>query len=239
MKHISIILFLFTFSVQCCFCQEKPDSEDRILFHGVVMDANTFSPVSNSQILINRTFSSVSNTDGTFAFYANRNDSVLFEHLGYKSVLLIASDTLAGHNFIAGVYMKSDTLAISEVIIVPRLTNIKSEILNTPSKVPSTMDNARYNVAISAYQGRTTQGKLGDPSSNYNLLHQKQKTDASEKGGVPSDNMVGLNPFILIPAAYLLIHGAPEKPEPFQKKLTTQELNQIQQKYLETLKQKK
>jgi hypothetical protein len=38
--------------------------------------------------------------------------------------------------------------------------------------------------------------------------------------------------------AYLLIKGFPEKPVPLKSNLTRQELDQIQKKYLETLKKK-
>jgi hypothetical protein len=101
------------------------------------------------------------------------------------------------------------------------------------------MDNARYNVAISAYQGRTTQGKLGDPTTNYDLIRQRQKVNAYEKGGIPSDKIVGISPFLLVPAAYLFIHGVPEKTAPLEQKLTDQELDQIQKKYFESLKHQK
>jgi hypothetical protein len=80
---------------------------------------------------------------------------------------------------------------------------------------------------------------LGDPATNYELLRQKQKTDAFERGGIPSDKMVGISPLLLIPAAYLLIHGLPEKPAPLKQQLTNQEVNQIHNKFLETLKQRK
>jgi hypothetical protein len=203
------------------------------------MDASTLSPLTNSQVMINNVFNSVSNSDGTFSFIVHRNDSILFRHLGYKPSLLFVSDTLPGREFIAGIFMNSDTVSIGEVIIVPRYTNLKSDIFYAPSKVPSIMDNARYNVAISAYQGRTTQGKLGDPAANYDLLRQRQKVDAYEKGGIPSDMIAGINPLLLLPAAYLLIHGMPEKPPPLEQKLTKQDLDQIQKKYLETLKQQK
>jgi hypothetical protein len=203
------------------------------------MDAKTFSPIPNSQILINRSFISVSSTDGNFAFFVSVNDSVLFKHLGYKPTLLFISDTLAGKDFIAGIYMNSDTLSIGEVVIIPRYQNLKSAIMNAPSKVPSTMDNARYNVAISAYQGRTTQGKLGDPSANYELIRERQKVNAYEKGGIPSDKIVGISPLLLVPAAYLLFHGVPGKSAPLEQNLTDQELDQIQKKYREILNQQK
>jgi hypothetical protein len=151
----------------------------------------------------------------------------------------LVSDSLKGSEFNAGIYMHTDTISIGEVIIVPHYTNLRSEILNAPTKVPPEMDNARYNVAISGYQGRTTQGKLGDPASNYGLLRQKQNIDAYEKGGIPSDMISGINPLLLIPAAYLLFHGLPERPAPMEKKLTIREIEQINEKYLEYIQLRK
>jgi hypothetical protein len=220
------------------FGQVREDPAARIIFHGIVVDASSLAPISNSQILINNIFSSVSNNDGTFSFYVNRKDTVLFKHLGYKQTSFFVSDTLRGLEFVAGVYMHSDTLLIGEVVIIPRLINLKSEIMKAPGHVPSTFENARYNVAISAYQGRTTQGKLGDPSSNYEYLHQKQRIDVYEKGQIPSDQIAGFNPLLLLPAAYLILHGPPEKPAPFGEKLTHEELSQIQKIYLESQNQK-
>lgn len=239
MKSIFFIILSICILNQAGFSQGKENAGIRILFHGLVMDANTLSPLASSQIMINRAFSSVSGNDGTFAFYVNRNDTVVFKSLGYKSTILFVSDTLTGREFIAGIYMNSDTLSIGEVVIVPRLINLKSEIMNAKTKTPATMENARYNVAVSAYQGRNSQNKLGDPASNYELLRQNQKVDAYERGGIPSDKMVGLSPLLLIPAAYLLLHGLPEKPAPLKPQLSDQEVDQIQKKYIETLKQRK
>ena len=50
------------------------------------------------------------------------------------------------------------------------------DILNSPSKVPVTMDNARYNVAVSAYAGRRSESKLGDPAANYDFIKQQTKS---------------------------------------------------------------
>lgn len=239
MKRIFLIFFLCSIVIHSVYGQQKDNSGNRILFHGLVMDAETLSPIGNSQIVINRAFLSLSNRDGTFAFYVFRKDTVLFKSLGYKSTILYISDTLSGKDFIAGIYMKSDTLSIGEVVIIPRITNLKSEILNSRSKIPSTMDNARYNVAIGAYQAHTTQGNLGDPASNYDLLRQRQKVNAFEKGGIPSDRILGISPLLLIPAAYLLIHGVPEKPGPIKSDLTGYELDMLQKRYFETLQKRK
>jgi hypothetical protein len=239
MKRRFLFLILSLLISRTVLCQVNGDAGVRILFHGVVMDATTLSPVTNTQIFINRDFTSVSGMDGTFAFFVNQRDSVIFRHIGYKPTTFTVSDTLAGKEFIAGIYMNSDTLSIGEVIIVPRFINLKSEIMNAPSKVPTTMENAKYNVAISAYQGRTTTGKLGDPASNYGLIKDRQKISAQERGGIPSDRIVGLSPLLLVPAAYLLIHGAPEKPAPYDNPLTNKELQQLNKMFLESLQEKK
>ncbi|MCX6327647.1 MAG: hypothetical protein NT144_13505 [Bacteroidia bacterium] len=238
-KHIIVIVFSIFIVIHSGFSQEKGNTDVRFLFHGLVMDANTLSPIANSQIMINTSFSSVSGEDGTFAFYVYRNDTVIFKSLGYKSTVLFVSDTLTGTEFIAGVYLNTDTLSIGEVVIVPRQNNLKSDIMNTKSMTSVALENARYNVAVSAYAGRNSQSKLGSPEANYEILRQREKVDAYERGGIPSDRIVGISPLLLIPAAYLLIHGLPGKPDPLESQLTDHEVDQIQKKYFETLKQRK
>lgn len=93
------------------------------------------------------------------------------------------------------------------------------------------IENARHNVAISAYQGRTTTGKLGDPASNYELIRQTQKINAFERGGIPSDKIVGLSPFMILPAAFLLLNGLPEKPSPLKPEISDSELDEIMDRY--------
>jgi hypothetical protein len=100
-------------------------------------------------------------------------------------------------------------------------------------------ENAKYNLAVSAYQARVSQNKLGDPASNYEVLRQKQRKDAYSKGQIPPDKILGISPLLLIPAVYLLMKGLPEKPQPLQPQLTDQDIYQIHKKYLETLKQRK
>jgi hypothetical protein len=228
-----LLLFVSLFlMIQLSFCQDS-ETGFKILFHGIVMDKSTFSPIPNTQISVNRTFSAVSSQDGTFSLYVYKNDTVLFRQLGYKSVSWYVSDTLKGNEFVTGIYLPADTVSIGEVIIVPRNNNIRYQIMNSPSKIPGTMENARYNVANAGYQGRTTTGKLGDPASNYGLIRQQQKVYAQERGGIPSDQIAGFSPLMILQAAYLIFHGMPDKPDAMKKTLTKEELDQIQKKYFE------
>lgn len=239
MKRIFFLILSLSVIFQTGIGQTTENAGSKILFRGLVIDASTLLPIANSQILINRSFTSVSDYDGTFAFYVNKKDTVIFKSLGYKPATMYVSDTLTAREFIAGIYMNSDTLALGEVVIIPKFANLRSEIMNARSKTSSVMENARYNVALSAYQGRNSQGSLGDPATNYDLIRQKQKVDAFERGGIPSSQMVSLSPLLLIPGAYLLIHGLPEKPPALKNKISDEDIDQIYNKYLQTLHQRK
>lgn len=218
--------------------QGKVNPDVRILFRGMVMDASTLAPIANSQIMVNRSFSALSSKDGSFTFYVDRNDTVMFSSLGYKPAFLFISDTLKGTEFITGVYLNSDTVSIGEVVIIPAYTNLKSEILNSKSQMSAEIENARYNVAISAYQGKASESTLGDPENNYNVINQRQKLSAFEKGGISSEHIAGFNSLIFLPAVYILMRGLPENQPPVRPSLSDAEIEQVHRKYLETVRSK-
>jgi hypothetical protein len=228
-----VVIFLFVFSsLHFCSGQKKTTTDASILFRGVVIDASTLVRLGNSWIVINRSGSATSTEDGTFSFYAYKNDTIIFSLLGYKPVSLIVSDTLSGKEFLTGVYLETDTMQIGEVIIVPKVPNLKAELMNPTITVDPQLENARTNLANASYAARTNPAKLGNPDANYEFLRQKQKQDAYEKGSIPSDKIVGLSPLLLIPAAYLLIHGLPEKPPPPKPQISSKELNELQKIFL-------
>jgi hypothetical protein len=101
------------------------------------------------------------------------------------------------------------------------------------------MENAKYNLSVSSYQGRVNAGRLGDPAMNYEMLRQQQRNDAYSKGQIPSDKIAGISPLLLIPAAYLLINGMPEKPSAVKPTITDQETNMIISRYMESLREKR
>jgi hypothetical protein len=204
-KKIGFTVLIALSTIYICLSQQENKGDKPILFRGVILDASSQTRLGNSQILINRMISAKSAEDGTFSFYANKKDTIRFSMLGYKPSSLIVSDTLSGNEFLTGVFLETDTLLIGEVIIVPKLTNFKSEMMNARITPNTRLENARSNITIASYQGRTGQGKMGDPGVNYEILRQRQKINAIEKGGIPSDKILGLSPFMLIPAAYILV----------------------------------
>jgi hypothetical protein len=210
------------------------DSGSLILFHGMVVDAASYVPLTNTQIFLNKAFIAVSDANGKFAFYANKGDTIVFKTLGYKRAEFNISDTLRGKEFLAGIFMKTDTVEIAEVVILPRMATLRSDFLRPPAPAAREMENAKYNIAISAYQGRVNQSRLGDPAMNYEMIRQKQREDAYSRGQIPPDKIVGLSPLLLIPAAYLLINGLPDKQSSVKPTITDQEVETILERYKES-----
>jgi len=197
-----------------------------MLFRGIVFDGVSQQPLEG----VKYTSDSIRFTDsrGMFSFYARTSDTIIFEHPGYRSFVLFVPDTLHAREYTTAVYMHPDTVMIGEVVIIPYMGNLKYEIMSAPPKNDVQSLNAANNLRISAYQGLTGINKLGDPSSNYRMLQEKQKINAFEKGGIPSDQMVSLSPFIVVPAIYLLIKGLPETPAPPKPYLSPRELEDLQ-----------
>jgi len=238
-KKATIIFFAACFSLSPVFSQNEGKNSEPILFRGVVFDASTRNTLVNSQIYLNRSFSAITGEDGTFSIYAHRNDTIVFSILGYKPYPLIVSDTLKGKEFLTGVYLQSDTLEIGEVIIVPRLTSLKADIMNPMIESNTQLDNARTNLSIASFQGKTAQGRMGDPNINYEYIRQKQKINAYERGGIPSDKILGISPLLIIPVAYRLLHGLPDKPVPPKPQISSKELKELNKKYLESIRNRK
>ncbi|MDP4223966.1 MAG: hypothetical protein Q8868_11710 [Bacteroidota bacterium] len=239
MKNTCLIILILLGYTGSVFSQVNINQGPQIFLTGIVRDASTLEPLNNSQIVINGSFRASSDETGSFSLQVNRKDTVLFSLLGYKNETLYVSDTLSGPEFVVGVYMNSDTLSIGEVVIISRLRSLKSDILKAPPYSTPELENAKYNLEVAGYQGRVTTGSLGDPSSNYSLLREKFRTDAYEKGTIPSDRMVSVSPLLIVPVVYLLMKGLPENPLPMQPGLTKEELDKIHKQYLENSRRKK
>ncbi len=236
MNRITLVIFSLLLFWPQVFCQDPKKNSADILVNGLVMDSESHLPLPGTQIFINRKFYSAADGEGRFAFSLSGTDTVLFTRTGYMPANLIAGDTLAGKEYVAGIFMNQDTIKIGEVIIMPRLSGLRSYLMNPGPAASTEHEYAKYNLAVSSYQARAGQGKLGDPDANYNVLRHKQKLDAYSKGQIPDDQIAALSPLMLIPAAWLLINGLPEKPPPFQPRLTDQEIDRILKRYLEITK---
>jgi len=200
-----------------------------ILFHGVVFDAATRQPLPDAHWKVGGRSAGASDSRGMFSLYAHRNDTVTFTCIGYRHFTMTVQDTLRAREYTAGIYLTDDTTMIPAVVVIPRLGNIRAEIMSERPSQNQEVINATNNLRMAVYQGLANAPELGDPVTNYELLRQKQRLDAYEKGQIPSSQMVGLSPFTLIPLIYMLAAGPPENPEPPAPHISSRDMEFLRQ----------
>lgn len=218
-----ILFFLFVLLTQAAAAQQP----DRILFHGVILDADSRQPLTGAHYRISGGRVGAADGKGMFSLFARHNDTITFTCVGYKEYRLTVHDTLRAREYVAGIYLSSDTLMIAEVVVIPRIGNLKAEIMAERPATDQELINATNNLRLSAYQGLVNPGKLGDPDTNYELMRQKQRYEAYEKGQIPSGQMLVVSPLILIPLIYVLAVGLPEEPEPPVPYISVRELERL------------
>ncbi len=219
-----IITIFFSFSHSLYISGQQPST---ILFHGVVLDSDTREPLYGAHFAVGGKTTGAADVKGMFSFYAHPYDTVRFTCIGYKDAFMVIADSLYANEYTAGIFMTADTLVIPDVVVLPRLGGLKTEMFSRSSGPDHETANAIYNLRVSAYQGLTGVNKLGDPDSNYELLRSQQQMDAIEKGGIPSSAMVSFSPLTLLPMIYLLAKGPPEEPVAPQPYISPKEIQQI------------
>ncbi len=207
------LLFLFLL-IACRLPGAYAQQHEYLLFQGVVFDADTRQPMPGAHYRINGVSGGATDSSGMFSLYASYHDTITFTSVGYKQYSMTVEDTLRAKEYVTGVYLSSDTLVIPGIVVIPRLGNIRAEIMSERPAVNQEMINATNNLRLSTYQGLTMKDDLGDPALNYELLRQKQRYEAYEKGQIGSGQMVAISPLLLIPVIYTLAAGPPKKPEP-------------------------
>lgn len=198
-----------------------------ILFHGLVLDVDTRQPLTGAHYMIRDWTAGAADDRGMVSFYARHRDTVRFSCVGYKDFNMVIGDTLLAQEYVAGIYLSSDTLMIPAVVVFPRLVNVRAEIMARRSDANQDLVNATNNLKISTYQGLTAAARIDDPISSYEVIRRAQAMAAGEKGGIPSGQMVIFSPFTIIPLIYLLATGFPEDPPAPAPHISAKEMNRI------------
>ncbi len=185
-----------------------------VLFHGIILDASTRQPLPDAHYIVRGRTAGATDNRGMFSIYAHHHDTITFSCIGYRHFSMTVHDTLRAKEYTAGIYLTADTTMIPAVIVMPRIGNIRAEILADRPAPNQEMINATNNLRMAVYQGLANAPELGDPATNYEILRQRQRMEAYEKGQIPSSQMAALSPFTLIPLIYMLIAGPPEELTP-------------------------
>lgn len=198
-----------------------------ILFHGVIFDAGSGQPLPDAHYSVRGRAAGASDGRGMFSLYARWHDTITFTCIGFRDYSITVQDTLRAKEYTAGIYMTGDTTMIPAVVVFPRIGNIRAEIMAEKPAPNQEVINASNNLKMGVYQALSNAPKLGDPFYNYELIRQQQRMDAYEKGQIPSDQMVGLSPFMLIPLIYRLASGPPEELKPPVPHISAREMENL------------
>lgn len=223
-------LLLLFFSV-LMLTEASAQQPGSILFHGVIYDAASSQPLPDAHYKIRGRTAGATDSRGMFSLYARWHDTITFTCIGYREYSMTVQDTLRAREYTAGIYLTADTTMIPAVIVIPRLGNIRAEIMADKPVPTQEMINASNNLRMGVYQGLTTQPEMGDPLVNYELLRQTQRMEAYEKGQIPSGHMVGLSPLILIPLIQRLASGPPDDPVPPAPHISVRDLEHLRRVY--------
>jgi hypothetical protein len=213
-RTIIISTIFLGLSLSSVLSQVKDDKPIRLT--GFVIDRETREPLMNSHYIVNRRRGGVVDANGRFALMGAVNDTIVFSYVGYKDVAVIVSDTLLRDNYLVGIFMPRDTILLDEVVILPRLGSLKSEITALSTVQDVDQINAVNNLSMAAYTGISRNIEWSDPDAQYKYVSNQIKMRAMEQGLMPSDEIVAINlaagiPFLI---AYYLRGGprAPERP---------------------------
>jgi hypothetical protein len=119
MKFFIIAFLLLFFSL--FFHQVKAQEiDDLIQFSGITVTADSLNAVPYTKIIIkNKNKGTTSDIYGYFSFVAHKQDTVLFNALGFKPASYVIPDSITKNRYSLIQLMTSDTLTLSAAFIFP------------------------------------------------------------------------------------------------------------------------
>lgn len=155
--------------------QHKDSDANLVQFSGITITADSLNPVPFTKVLVTKSHKgSTSDANGYFSFVAHKNDTVLFNALGYKAVTFIIPDTITKFRYSLIQLMTADTLTLTAAFIFPwpTLEDFKRAFVET--KIPDDdIEIARKNLAAFDIRMRAENYPM-DAQMNYNNFIQNQ-----------------------------------------------------------------
>ena len=201
---------------------------DSIHFSGAVYDAEELSGISEVHILGNG-FHSISELDGSFSMWVQTGDTIRFSHVAYKNTSWAVSDTIKNPDMLVGIFLSKDTVAVSEIVIYPRLRSLES-LMTQPLPQDKDIRNAKNNLSLLGYQARNTQKTTWDAEDNANYALQKSQMQVEYAGLISPDEMVSFT--AIIPIAVALIRKKYADKNKEELKITSQEEDLLKTKFI-------
>ncbi len=190
MKNQLILSFLTLFLSVGIYAQFDRDS---LLFRGVVMEGDSLFVLPYAKYVVNNDQGYMTNDKGQFSFWAQNGDIVRFSYVGFKSLYVQINDSLANRNFLMGVFLSKDTIELSEVVILPQITNPNAAARNMPLLRTPEETVGQHNVDVSAYQAKTQPVTEWDAEMNQKNFIQARSNDVAYRGQIQPTQMIGIS----------------------------------------------
>lgn len=191
MKKVATIILLGICTVITVSAQQEKKTE-LIQIDGLTADENGFIVPDVSIYSKHLRRGAASDRRGIFSIISAPGDTVFFSAVGYKSTLLTVPANLTGDHYITDIRMVTDTIRISEVVVLPWKTysEFKRAVLENKPEDPL-QANMEFNLAL--VEEQIWQDMRSTPGQGYRYTMQQMSDNLYTRGQQPVNNL--LNPF--------------------------------------------
>jgi predicted transposase YbfD/YdcC len=174
-KTITANFILFLLLITPILLKAQEENTNLVQFSGVTITSDSLTAVPYTKVIIRNTKrGTTSDVLGYFSFVAHKNDTILFNALGFKPASFIIPDTITKSRYSLIQLMTGDTLTLPAAYIFPwpTLDDFKRAFVNT--KVPDDdLERARKNLDGDQIMMRVRDYPM-DASMNYNNYIENQ-----------------------------------------------------------------
>ncbi len=199
MKYLTLTFVVSLLMLQAIMAQTP--QEEALFFTGAVMDSKKLTALPYASFQINNKESGNADVSGKFSFKVHVGDTIHYSFVGYRDIHVVIHDSLKQKAYLFGVFMTRDTIALEEVVILPRFNNFKDAFIHSNINTPEYV-RATNNVNSAVYQALTTrltpETKL-DAKANTDMLLRTHTVEIEYKGMVSPQQMVGVSTMRTIP----------------------------------------
>ena len=167
-------------------------NQDSIFFTGAVMDQLDLKGLPYAHFWVNKKRGGIANEYGRFSFWVNSGDTIKYSFVGYHAVDIIVSDSLQQEDYLFGVFLAKDTIALQEVLILPRFGNLKEAFQNAKINTPEYV-RAKNNVNSATYEALTKRPATMDAKANTDLLIKNHVSAIENKTMIPTEMTAGVS----------------------------------------------
>lgn len=188
MKNVffAALALICAFLTQSAYAQSQ--DTNLVQFSGVVLDANSLTPVPFAAIIIKNSHrGTTSDYYGYFSFVAEVGDTIEFSSIGFQKESYIIPDTLSTNRYSLIQLMSSDTFLLPEVEIYPWPSKSEfREAFLSLNLNRTDYDRAFANLDKRAMRQAAMNMPMADGSANFKYAQYNRNSQLYYAGQYPS-----------------------------------------------------